>query len=594
MVYSFFWFGVQEWSIKWYNSRKTDCRIRSVGIVHYAAAAAQMKEMDRIAIQERGIPSLELMENAARAVAREVVKRVGPPKPADSNPIARAIPNVIWKAVDGKQPPEERREAEELRQIVESKNMEPAPRIGVFCGPGNNGGDGVAAARILLEAGYRVRAFLVGERAKMTPDERAMEEKLLAVGGNLEPFDPQDRRLNMWLSTCGCLVDALFGVGLKRPLEGIFRTAVEWMNRSGCPVVACDLPSGVDGDTGKVLGTAVRATVTVTFTCPKPGLYMGEGAALAGKVWVENIGIPMELVYSLVGKRPDMVEIMPGDMRCVLPPRPAAAHKGNFGKLFLLAGSEGYTGAPVLAARAALRTGAGLVFLGVPRSIYPIVAVKCDEAMPFPLPERYEEILKRAASCDVVLIGPGLGQAPETRELVLRLLEDLDRPVVLDADGINALVGHIDSLDKRRAPTILTPHAGEFARLTGNPLPIENRLSAARDFAMAHSCTLVLKGRGTVTAAPNGQCWICGTGNPGMAKGGSGDVLSGMIAAILGQKYLVGPGPEGIPDMTAWAVWFHGKAGDRCAQRLGEYAMLPGDLVETLPEILKENQMEHP
>ena len=359
-------------------------------------------------------------------------------------------------------------------------------------------------------------------------------------------------------------------------------------------MVACDLPSGVNGDTGEVLGVAVRATATVTFTCPKPGLYMNEGADLAGKIWVEDIGIPTELVCSAVGNSPNRAEVMPDYMHCMLPRRPAAAHKGDFGKLFLLAGSEGYTGAPVLAARAALRTGAGLVFLGVPRSIYPMVAVKCDEAMPFPLPERYEDIRAKAASCDVALIGPGLGQAPETRTLLLRLLEELDIPVVLDADGINALGGHIDILDKRRAPTILTPHAGEFARLTGCALPVRDRLTAARDFAVAHHCTLVLKGRGTVTAAPDGRCWVCGTGNPGMAKGGSGDVLSGMIAAILGQKHLVGPEPENIPEMTAWAVWFHGKAGDRCAQRLGEYAMLPGDLVETLPEILKENQMECP
>lgn len=565
--------------------------------MNYAATTAEMKELDRVAIQERGIPSLELMENAARAVAQEVVNRVGlpqKPKQGGAGVIGGAVSCCVLKPVGEELTPEEQREAEELQQIVESRNTDPTPRIGVFCGPGNNGGDGVAAARILLEAGYQVRAFLVGDRAKMTPDERAMEEKLLAAGGSLEPFEPEDQRVRLWLSTCDCLVDALFGVGLKRPLEGVFRTAVEWMNRGGHPVVACDLPSGVDGDTGEVLGVAVRATATVTFTCPKPGLYMGEGAALAGKIWVEDIGIPAELVWSMERNRPNVTAIMPDYMHCVLPRRPAAAHKGEFGKLFLLAGSEGYTGAPVLAARAALRTGAGLVFLGVPRSIYPIIAVKCDEAMPFPLPERYEDIRTKAASCDVALIGPGLGQATETRELVLRLLEDLEIPVVLDADGINALGGHIDVLDKRRAPTILTPHAGEFARLTGASLPVRDRLAAARDFAAAHGCTLVLKGRGTVTAAPDGRCWICGTGNPGMAKGGSGDVLSGMIAAMLGQKHLVGPEPEGIPEMTAWAVWFHGKAGDRCAQRLGEYAMLPGDLVETLPEILKENQLKEP
>lgn len=271
----------------------------------------------------------------------------------------------------------------------------------------------------------------------------------------------------------------------------------------------------------------------------------------------------------------------------ILPRRPREAHKGDFGKLFILAGSEGYTGAPVLAAKAALRTGAGLVYLGVPRDVYPIVAVKCDEAMPFPLPEDYSAILKKARSCDVALIGPGLGRAPETERLVLSLLADLDIPVVLDADGINALCGHIDILDKRSGPTVLTPHEGEFARLTGCGLPVKDRLSAARDFARDHGCILVLKGHGTVTAAPDGSACINASGNPGMAKGGSGDVLAGIIAALLGQKHLRRE-RDNTAELVTAAVCFHGLAGDLCARKLGEYAMLPTDLVAALPEILTQ------
>ena len=554
------------------------------------ASTAQMKELDRAAIQERGIPSLELMENAARALAEGVQNRVGPVRaPEEDGP--NSVCGMILKAGGGQPTPEEQREIDELRAIVESKNTDSVQRIGVLCGPGNNGGDGIAAARILLEMGYRVRAFLVGDRGKMTPDSRAMEEKLRDTGGTLEPFDPEDQRTMVWLSTCDCLVDALFGVGLKRPLEGDFLTAVQWMNNMSTPVVACDLPSGVDGDTGEVLGEAVRADLTITFTCAKPGLYMGEGAGRAGKVWVEDIGTPSELVYEWIVRGDGAMELMDRDILHPLPRRPAAAHKGDFGKLFILAGSEGYTGAPVLAARGALRTGAGLVFLGVPREIYPIIAVKCDEAMPFPLPEQYEQILAKAESCDAALIGPGLGQAPEQAELARRLLDDLDIPVVLDADGINALAGHIDILDRRRAPTVLTPHEGEFARLTGQELPVRDRIGAARKFAAAHNCVLVLKGRGTVTASPNGHVRVNGTGGPGMAKGGSGDVLSGMIAALWGQKHLNGPGSDRA-ELAALAVWYHGAAGDRCAERLGEYAMLPTDLIETLPEILKENQMD--
>lgn len=272
-----------------------------------------------------------------------------------------------------------------------------------------------------------------------------------------------------------------------------------------------------------------------------------------------------------------------------LPRRPRTAHKGDFGRLFILAGSEGYTGAPVLAARAALRTGAGLVYLGVPRDIYPIVAVKCDEAMPFPLPEDYSAILERARGCDAAVIGPGLGRGPQVQELVLSLLADLDIPVVLDADGINALAGHIDRLDRRSAPTVLTPHEGEFSRLTGCALPIRDRLSAARDFAQTHRCILVLKGHGTVIAAPDGSAWINATGNPGMAKGGSGDVLAGMIAGLLGQKHLGGE-QDSIAKLTVQAVQLHGLAGDLCAEKLGEYSMLPSDLIETLPEVLRERE----
>ena len=241
-----------------------------------------------------------------------------------------------------------------------------------------------------------------------------------------------------------------------------------------------------------------------------------------------------------------------------LPYRDRSAHKGHFGKVFILAGSQGYTGAPVFAANAAVRTGAGLVFLGVPANIYPIIAVKCDEAMPFPLPENYDMILEKAQSCDVALIGPGLGRSEESDTLVRRLLHDLTIPVVLDADGINAVSGHIDSLDARTALTVLTPHEGEFHRLTSCPLPIPDRLSAACTFAQTHHCVLVLKGQGTITAAPDGTYFQNTTGNPGMAKGGSGDVLSGMIAALLGQKQLSSFSPTLL---TAAAVYFHGLAG---------------------------------
>ncbi len=530
------------------------------------ATAAQMKELDRTAIEVSGIPSLDLMEAAAKAVAEQVLKLL-PQRPA--------VTVRVYRQVEGEKPVREEPMAQ--RDKV---------RTAVFCGPGNNGGDGVAAARLLLENGGEVRAFLVGDRAKMTPDERAMEEKLTAVGGRLEPFAPADREQRDWIESCEAAVDAVFGVGLSRPVAGAFLEAIRLMNRLRGPfrkIVSCDVPSGVNADTGEIMGDAVRADVTVTFTCGKPGLWIGEGGPCAGRVEVVPIGIPGRLVWEQIAKRPDAVQVLDRG-RYILPKRKQTAHKGDFGKVFILAGSEGYTGAPVLSASAAVRSGAGLVFLGVPREIYPIVAVKCNEAMPFPL-EDYESILKKAQGCDAALIGPGLGRAPETEKLVLDLLRDLDIPVVLDADGINAVSRHIDILNQRTAPTVLTPHDGEFQRLTGCELPIRDRLTAARDFAKAHSCTLVLKGHCTITVDQTGRAYLNGTGNPGMAKGGSGDVLAGLLVSLLGQKQLGGEAAE----LASLGVYYHGEAGDRCAERLGEYGMTPSDMVKELPLVLKEH-----
>lgn len=510
------------------------------------ATTAQMRELDRTAIEELGIPSLLLMECAAQQAA-----------------------DCLWSRISG----------------------QTNPRVALFCGPGNNGGDGIAAARLLMEKGCEVKTLLVGDRDKMTADARAMEQLLVEAGGELEDYQPDDFDLRIWLTTCDGVMDALFGVGLAREVSGAFLAAIQQINRLRsplCPVVSCDIPSGLHGDTGEVMGAAVRADVTVTFSVAKPGLYLGQGEEYAGEIFIAPIGIPGDLLYEHLVQVPNALHATAAEDG-KLPRRPRSAHKGEFGRVFVLAGSEGYTGAPVLATRAAVRSGAGLVFLGVPRDIYPIVAVKCDEAMPFPLPEDYDALLAKAQGCDVALIGPGLGRAGGTEELVHRLLTDLEIPVVLDADGINALEGHIDILDRRTAPTVLTPHDGEFQRLSGCALPIHDRLSAARAFAQAHNCVLVLKGHGTITAAPSGEAWLCTAGNPGMAKGGCGDVLAGMTAALLGQKHLRSAWPD-LAQLAATAVLYHAQAGDLCAQQLGEYAMTPSDMLDALPEVLHQHE----
>lgn len=269
------------------------------------------------------------------------------------------------------------------------------------------------------------------------------------------------------------------------------------------------------------------------------------------------------------------------DISALLPQRDVSAHKGDFGRVHIFGGSVGFSGAPVLAALGALRTGAGLVYLSVPEQIWPIAAGKCLEAMVFPLtPDGagIEAACQAAAGKDAVLIGPGLGRSPWAEELVLTLLERLSCPVILDADGINAAAAHIDKLDGRSAPTVLTPHEGEFARLGGD-LSL-GRERAALAFARAHRCILVLKGHETVTATPEGGVFVNTTGNPGMATGGSGDVLAGMILALLGQ----GLAPA---DAARAAVWLHGRAGDLAAADKGEYGMLPSDLIEQVPYAMR-------
>ena len=504
----------------------------------------QSRELDRIAIQEEGIPSLGLMERAAEGVAH-------------------AVEELLAKGASS--------------------------QVGALCGPGNNGGDGIAAAAILLERGYRVRAFLVGKREKMTPDTRAMEQRLNQAGGRLEDFEGDSRDQRAGLEGCGCRVDALFGVGVSRPLAGDALAAVALLqSRAGCPVVACDLPSGIHADTGKVLGAAVTAQVTVTFTTAKPGHYLEEGAEHTGDLTVVDIGIPRSLLHRLRSPEEPFLSRVTGPLG--LPRRPRNSHKGTYGRVFLLAGSRGFTGAPVLAAQGAVRSGAGLVFLGVPEEIYPIVAVKCNSPMPFPLPEEDEAVLNRAMGCDVAVVGPGLGRGERSDRLVRLLLERLTCPVVLDADGINALAGHIDSLDHRTGVTVLTPHDGEFARLTGCSLPLENRLEQARDFARTHRCVLVLKGHRTITAAPDGRAWINTTGNPGMSKGGSGDVLAGILGSLLAQKPLAGAGWTAA-ELAAAGVYLHGQAGDQAARMVGEYGMTPDDLLARLPGTI-EGQVE--
>lgn len=494
-----------------------------------------MKQMDDYAIHQMGIPSETLMLTAAEGAA--------------------------WEA----------------RWMI--------PQGGsalVLCGSGNNGGDGIAVAKFLLEWGKPAVCIMAGNREKMTEDSRKMETLLNEQGASLRDYVPEE--LPALISECGLIVDALFGTGLSREIAGKYADIIRLINESGKPVLACDIPSGISADTGKVLGCAVKADVTVTFNLPKTGQLLPPGTEYTGRLVVHDIGIPQEAKEQVTFDG----TYVTGDMvREWLPKYTLESHKGTYGKLLMLCGSTGFTGAAALAAKAALRTGAGLVYLGVPDSVYPILASKLDEPVVFPLPANGNGRFGRAALGEVTerlrdktacLVGPGIGKCFDTEEIVFAVLEEAKCPVLLDADGINVLSGHINRLDRVSVPLVLTPHEGEFLRLGGDLS--RGRIAGAKALAETTGAVVVLKGYRTVIASPSGEIYINSTGNPGMATGGSGDVLSGIITCLLGQ------GMDPVKAAAA-GVYIHGAAGDLVAEKLGWRSMLPSDLIDALSAILK-------
>jgi NAD(P)H-hydrate epimerase len=416
-----------------------------------------------------------------------------------------------------------------------------------------------------------------------------MERRLTEDGGVLEDLT-EAPDVGYYVDHCDVIVDALFGIGLNNALRGAVLEAVRLINDSPARVVAADIPSGVEADTGRILGDAVKADVTVTFSYAKPGHFIEPGCARCGDIRVAQIGIPAELINNA---ETDCYAVTAGDIS--LPHRQRVTHKGDYGRDLIVAGSVGFSGAPILAAKAASMTGAGLVCVGVPETIYQIAAVKCDEEMPFPLPCTTEgslaslavyAILDRLKKADVCLLGPGLGRSQSVDEIVSAVIKSSGIPLILDADGINAVAGNIDILDEAKCPIVLTPHAGEFMRLSssisayGGDAAERNRLDEARRFAVQHSCVLVLKGHRTITALPDGTAYINTTGGPAMAKGGTGDVLAGMITSLIGQKFP-------LKDAVLAAVYLHGLAGDMCAVLYGEYSVTASRIIEQLPQAIK-------
>ncbi|MDA8100569.1 MAG: NAD(P)H-hydrate dehydratase [Nitrospiraceae bacterium] len=511
------------------------------------ATSQEIRNIDRRTIREFGIPGPVLMENAAAAVMSE-----------------------MERFFDG------------LAGV----------KVGILCGKGNNGGDGLALARRLRIRGVPVRVALLAPFAALQGEAKVHLSILRKTDVEIVQRAKEDDIADI-IGWSDIVVDALLGVGLSSPLTGLYALAVELMNAAGRPVVSIDIPTGIHADTGAVLGSAVRADLTVTMVLPKRGLALYPGSGYAGHVRVADIGIPHEAV----DRESISVSLLDhGSIWGVLPERERQGHKGDYGHLLVVAGSLGKAGAAVMAARAALRTGAGLVTVAAPSGIVPVVQQQVFEAMCFPAAESIDgtlgsgaevELLKEAGRMSALAVGPGLSTHYETMQVVRSLVQNAGVPMVVDADGLNALAGATAILKRVKTPLVLTPHPGEMARLLDLTTAEvqQDRIGTAQSFAKTYGVTLVLKGAGTIVATPGGETFVNTTGNPGMATGGTGDALTGMIGSLLAQGY----GPSWA---ACLAVYLHGKAGDLAAEEKGEAGMIAGDLIEKIPEAVKSLEIQ--
>lgn len=495
--------------------------------------AAQMRAYDRWTI-EHGTPGLVLMERAGAGVVRVLRRHFG-----------RRGPVVVC------------------------------------CGRGNNGGDGFVAARLLARARVPVEVWLVGRRDDVRGDAAEMLRRwkgplhVLEDAGRLPAFA---RRL----ARASVIIDALLGTGLDKPVSGLMAEVVGAINASGRPVLSVDVASGLSSDTGRPLGTAVRATVTAALGFPKIGQAIHPGVELSGLVEVVDIGIPED---ALAVDPPWATVLEAESVGACLPPRRAEDHKGKFGHVLIVAGSRGKVGAALLAAEACTRTGAGLTTLAVPIGVQSSVEGRVPEVMTEALPDGAQGRVGAGdpgvlegllAGRTVVVCGPGLGLNDDTRALVGALVRRCRVPLVLDADGLNAVAG-TEALRDRPAPTVVTPHPGEMGRLLGVPAAAiqDDRIAAARELARRERVVVVLKGARTLIADPGGRLAICPVGNPGMASGGMGDALAGIVGALLAQSL--------APfDAACLGTFLHGAAADEEVRRAGQVGLVARDVIAAL------------
>ena len=508
--------------------------------------ADEMKDIDRRASSEFGIPSIILMENAGLRTL-EVIEEI----------------------------------------LGETKNR----MIIILAGKGNNGGDGLVIARHLINSGAVVETYLTGEVEELTQDSRINYEILLKMGARIFPLSSEKDLYLLMLSLMNAdlIVDALYGIGFKGSLNQFDSRLVKMVNWCRAPVVAVDIPSGVEADTGRVNGDAIKASHTVTFALPKIGLVLEPGKEYVGTLSVADISIPAVLLEDKAIKTNLISEAM---LSALIKPRSANSHKGTYGHVLLVGGSPGMVGAIMMSSQAALRTGAGLVTAAVPESLTAVVDSSLMEVMTAPLAQTGQSAIALEAlpaienllgTVSVCAVGPGMSRYPEAGAIIRHILERSGVPLVIDADGLNALENDVAILKDRQVPIVLTPHPGEMARLTGKTIEEiqSQRLEIAQTFAREWGVTLVLKGNKTIIANPSGEVYINISGNPGMATAGSGDVLTGIITGLIAQ----GLKPQ---DAAFAGVYLHGLAGDLAAQIKGEPGLIAGDLISCIPEVLKK------
>ena len=508
----------------------------------YLVTADEMQRMDRTTIETFGIPGRVLMENAGRG--------------------ATAF-------------------------FLETVHRQHPGRVGIAAGRGNNGGDGFVMARYLRQQGIAATVFLFAEKSRVRGDAaanlqllEAMDVPVIEVAdeASLESQKLMMQHQDSW-------IDAILGTGLASDVRGFFRSVIEFINRLNRPVFAVDIASGLNADTGQICGVSIRADATATFGFAKVGHLCHPGRSLTGRLKVIEIGIPPH-VAAKVGCRQHL--ITPDELKKAFPPRPRSAHKGHTGHVLILAGSPGKTGAAAMAANAAMRAGAGLVTLGIPRSLNPVLEAMVTEAMTVELPETDRGLLGDTAAETVMAliegkrclaVGPGIGTDASTGRLLAHLIQKCPIPMVIDADGLNLIAARPEMLASCRSPIVLTPHPGEMARLSGQSTTQiqSNRVGHARAFAERYKLHLVLKGAATVVARPDGTAFINATGNPGMAAGGMGDVLTGLLAGLIAQGIEVSAAARA-------AVYLHGAAADRLSRDKAPTGYLATEVMDAIPE----------